>query len=381
MRRLSGALAAALLVPALLAGCSDDDGDGDGDGDGGPDRTTPASPSTPATPQPAVEAAGWLTGQLEGGLVHNDEFDLDDIGLTLDVALALDEADAPGAEATVEEIATAVDVPAVLGGYVGAPRTGLFAGATAKAVLLAEAADRDPRDLAGTDLVAQLESTVSTASASSGRVADTGAEDYTTVIGQAYAVWALDEVDSGSADEAASYLLTQQCADGWFRAPMPSPDTADQACDADPASAADVDTTALAVLALADRAEDDAEAGAAVDLAVQWLVDSQEDDGSFLGETIGGATEGLANANSTGLASWALGELGETDAAADAAGWLVEHQVPADATGPLADQAGAVAYDDAALAAGEQDGIEPETLDQWRRSTAQALPGLAHGTP
>ncbi len=351
-----------LLCLVVAAGC--------GTEDDGSDRGSTAPAEQPIDPQPAADAAEWLTGELTAGVVHNEQYDLDDVGLSLDVGLAVDAAGTPGADLVVEEIAAAtLDAPAVLTPYVGTPSDGQYAGALAKAVVFAGVAGRDPADL-----VTSLEGLVATDDRLAGRVADSGAQDYATVVSQAYTVWALGEIGSPGADAATDYLLTQQCADGWFRATLPKPDAPDQACDADPASAPDVDTTALAVLALTAGADDDAEAAAAVDLAVRWLVDTQADDGSFVGEDV-------VNANSTGLAGWALGDYGETEAAAAAAAWLVGVQVPPDAAGPLAADAGAVPYDAAALAAGEKDGIGPKTSDQWRRATAQALPGLAYAAP
>ncbi len=94
-------------------------------------------------------------------------------------------------------------------------------------------------------------------------------------------------------------------------------------------------------------------------------------DGSFGGGT---STEG-SNANSTGLVAWALGD---TPASRQAATWLRAHQATAaDAGNDLATETGAIAYDDAGLAAGRTDGITDAASDQWRRATAQAAPGIA----
>ena len=50
--------------------------------------------------------------------------------------------------------------------------------------------------------------------------------------------------------------------------------------------------------------------------------------------------------------------------------------MPAGQTGPLAPSVGAIAYDPAARAAGQANGITTTTADQWRRATAQAALGL-----
>jgi hypothetical protein len=48
--------------------------------------------TTTGTAQAAPEdtSGGWLAGQLTNGLVHNDQFDFDDYGLSIDVGIALD---------------------------------------------------------------------------------------------------------------------------------------------------------------------------------------------------------------------------------------------------------------------------------------------------
>ena len=48
-----------------------------------------ASPAQAAPNSYAAPAASWLTGQLTGGLVHNDQYDFDDMGLSLDFFFAL----------------------------------------------------------------------------------------------------------------------------------------------------------------------------------------------------------------------------------------------------------------------------------------------------
>ena len=56
--------------------------------------------------------------------------------------------------------------------------------------------------------------------------------------------------------------------------------------------------------------------------------------------------------------------------------------VPADASGRLGRQAGAVAFDDAALTEARAGGIGRAVRFQWERATAQAVPALvALGRP
>jgi len=254
----------------------------------------------------------------------------------------------------------------------------VYAGATAKALHLADVAGQDPTAFGGTDLVARLEGLTTDSGPSAGRIADQSEYgDYANTIGQAFAASGLHAAGSTEATAATAYLLDQQCADGWFRLLFTTDATAaDQSCDgglASGASTADPDTTSLAVILLADQA-DDPTVAAALAKAEAWLLDQQDDDGSFGGGT---STE-AANSNSTGLAGWALGLRGHTAEAERAAVWVRGLQAAdtAPCTTALTGETGAIAYDAAAFETGRAEGITDGTADQWRRASAQALPVL-----
>ncbi len=338
----------------------------------------PSSPSSAATgaavlpdgPESARLAASWLRGQLTDGLVRNEQYDVDDVGLTLDVALALEDVE-PG---SAQGVARAIRRPGVLRDYVGTDDGPQYAGATAKALVYGEAAGLDVSDLAGIDLVSRLEGLVVRDGPSAGRVADTGGTDYANVVSQVYAAEALGAVGSPLADEVTAYLLGQQCADGSFRGDLPPVTAADPSCDAAARALPDADATALAAGAVASPDDGIVKTETAVQDALDWLEQRQRPDGSVAGDV--GAERPVPNANTTGLAGWALGRAGRIGAAGKAASWLVEHQVPAGESGALAGQSGAVAYDDAALEA--PGGINRRTADQWRRATAQAVLALGY---
>ncbi len=140
------------------------------------------------------------------------------------------------------------------------------------------------------------------------------------------------------------------------------PKAAEQDCDADASldSEQGPDVTALVVLQLAPMAQDDPDVAAALDSAGAWLEEQQGDDGSFTDPMNG------TNANSTGVAGWALRVLGEDEAADRAGAWLAELQIPDSESGELAAESGAVAYDSAALAEGREFGIaDPLDRSQW----------------
>ncbi|GAB2881415.1 prenyltransferase/squalene oxidase repeat-containing protein [Nocardioides pacificus] len=376
-RRTAGVLAAPVLALTLaVAGCGGESSDPGATKEGASDS---GSPSVPAPDSPRADAAAdWLLDQREEGVLVG-EYGAD-YGLTIDTALALEPL--PAYDESLAEIAETMTK------HVASYTTGVafgsadvYAGAVAKTAVLAQVAGAEATDFGEVDLIDRLEQRVADEAPVAGRlgdeVTDPKGTDYANVIGQAYAARALAAAGSDEAGAATSYLLSQQCEAGFFRLYFTAPDAAEQGCDDGDAeaSAPDPDVTALAVLSLAPQ-QDDPDVEAAVDSAVSWLLGQQLEDGSFGGGT---STE-APNANSTGLVGWALGSQGEEDAASRAADWLAARQITdqaCDVPG-LAGEAGAVAYDDAALSAAEEG--DAKTLDkarvQWRSSTVQALPAL-----
>lgn len=343
----------------------------------------PATPSYAAEPDPAPVAAGaaWLESQLTDGLVHNNQYGFDDLGLSVDVALGL--AAVGGHDAAVQEItdAIAANIEAYTSYQAGATpdTTHVLAGSLAKALALTDVAGRAPGTFGGHDLVAELEAQVATEAPIAGRIQDTYdptvpyEADFSNTIGQAFAVQGLDAENSTLVDPVTDFLLAQQCGEGYFRLNFAAADSPTQSCDADPAAAPDTDVTALAVIALQSQT-DDTDIQAAVTKATTWLADAQRYDGSFGGGT---STE-APNANSTGLAGWALGVEGNTAAAAEAATWvrgLQADDTAACASGLTPDN-GAIAYDAAARDTARGEGITDTIEDQFRRTSAQALPAL-----
>ena len=327
---------------------------------------TPVEAATP-DPWPASQAAAWLGGQLEDGLMHNPNFGgFDDYGLSIDAAFAL--AVAGGNASRVQSISDAIE--ANIGSYIGTGSE-LYSGSAAKSAVLAQVAAEDPTDFGGVDLIQKVESTVSSTSPIEGRLEDQSAfGDFANTLGQSLAARALSTAGSGQAAAVTEYLLDQQCTSGYFRLNFSAKSASDQSC-AEGTDAPDTDATAYAVLQLASQGSDP-DVAAAIAQAKTWLAAQQRTDGSWGGGT---STEG-SNANSTGLAAWALGDTGDSEQAAQ---WLRAHQATDyDVCDKLANQRGAIAYDDAGLAAGRSNGITPATQDQWRRASAQALPALAY---
>lgn len=334
--------------------------------------TLAASPAQAATDPIGVQSgASWLAGQLTNGVVHNDQYDFDDYGLSVDIGLALAEVGGQGAaiQAISDELASHV------GSYVGSGPD-RYAGALAKAAVLADISGADPAAFGGTNLVAELEGRVAGSGPIAGRIEDAydassawGA-DYANSIGQAFAARALATARSAKAPSVADFLLRQQCTSGYFRLNFTADKTStDQGCS-DTSDTPDTDATAIAVIELAGVDEPGVAAG--VSRARAWLVASQRPDGSWGGGT---STEG-ANANSTGLAAWALGDTPESAAAAQ---WLREHQATHyDDCDRLRSERGAIAYDDAGLDDARTHGIDVPHRDQWRRASAQAVPALAY---
>jgi len=340
--------------------------------------TSPAGAVT-LDDRPVTIGAAWLEGQLTSGVLHNDQYDFDDYGLTIDAGLSLSAV--TGHDTTVGSISDAI--AAHIGDYIAYPGHTL-AGSIAKAAAFAIAAGDDPTSYGGENLVTDLEARVAGSDPIKGRIQDAYTpgpfeSDFANVIGQAFAARVLSEESSTKAADVVSFLLDQQCSDGYFRLYF-NPDAAgtDQTCDggATGESSPDTDATALTLLQLeAINTDTPSQAVSdAIDAAELWLLDTQHADGSFGG----GASTEAANTNSTGLAGWAIGELGDDTAATSAAVWVRSHQADeatACADG-LSSETGALGYDDAAVAAGRADGITTATQDQWRRATAPTLPVL-----
>ncbi|WP_121252072.1 terpene cyclase/mutase family protein [Nocardioides ferulae] len=342
--------------------------------------TVLVGPSASAAPTADSRASGWLTRQLTGGVVHNDQYDFDDYGLTVDVAFALEALDRAPKKVRAAREAVAANIEAYTTGGEWAPDD-VYAGSVAKAVVLAQRTGGDPRDFGGVDLVERLEQRVQARGPLAGRISDKSESDYANVIGQSFAAEALARAKSPLADEAIDFLLLQQCGKGFFRLNFNELTTADQGCDDAPRSARtpDNDVTAIAVLGLdaLPKSHRSKAVRSAIADGKRWLVRQQRKNGSFDGGPGDDPTLVIPNANSTGLASWALGELGVCAPARKAARWVARLQVPGGvARTPLAGETGAIAFDRVGYDTAKTDGITVEARDQWRRASAQAAPAL-----
>jgi len=333
--------------------------------------TALVAPQAQAANSYATSSAGWLSKQLTNGLVHNNQYDFDDYGLSLDVYLALHALDAQPAAAA--SVLNALDDDPGL--YIGSG-TERYAGATGKLATAVEQQGRDPRAYGGVNLVTRLESLVKSApSAEAGRGVDSSTYgDYSNIIGQSFVVRALAGANSPRKADSIAFLLRQQCAAGFFRGTFESTGSSSTfTCDKASAAAPSVDGTAFAVQALSDaRADGVTGLDASLAKASQWLVDHQASDGSFVGD------EGT-NTNTTGLAATALALTGRAPEAQRAGAWITRRQVSAaisSGSPKLARETGAIAYDSAALTTGKREGITVGLRDQWRRATAQAAIGV-----
>lgn len=360
------------------------------------------APAAPAAAAPqndsvaAVAGGDWLVDQLGADdLVYNDQFEFTDYALTVDVGLALDTFDGTRYTGALGDLTSAVTTPEAVRDNTSGESFGdagsRYAGATAKLASFVQQRGGDATAVGGVDLVAELSGLVADDAPISGRVEDRSTfGDSANALSQGFAARALTVAGDEEAGSAMAFFLDQQCDAGFFRTFLtPDKAAADQTCEGGVAageSTAAPDATAIAVLNLLATTPDAGSRDAvAVDDAVDWLLAAQAADGSFTG---GDGPTDVPNANSTGVAGWALAEAGEPGAATAAAAWVAGRQVAG--LGPCEGvltpgQDGAVAYDDAAFADGTDAGIVADTRDQWRRTSAQAVPALrslpAPGTP
>jgi hypothetical protein len=330
-----------------------------------------AAPTTHVAPpaQPALtRSADWLADQLRHGLIHNFQFTFDDYGLTADTAFALSAVGQHDAKVQAARTALSQHVT----DYTGAKKE-RFAGALGKLLVLAENTGGGQTDFGGVDLVTRTAARVSTTAPTVGRIEDQSAfGDFANVVGQVYVTRGLLVAGDAAGESALGFLLQQQCPAGFFRLNFTKSKTSpNQGCGAQ--SASDLDVTALAVIELSDQVGAHPDLVVPLDDATEWLVEQQKKDGSFRG----GTTTSPKNTNSTGLAAWALLTAGRCAKAQAAAQWVRGRQVSnPPKSSPLADEKGAIAYNDAALKAGKKHGIDKTTRDQWRRAAAQATPSL-----
>ena len=345
--------------------------------------TTLAQPASAATdvPAPAAARAGtaWLATQLTDGVIHNDAFDFDDLGMTMDIGLSMDEVG--GDQALVRQLRSSLSTRVeeyVTGGSFGDPSFRL-AGELAKSLVFAQATGADPRTYGGFDLVTEVEKTVTTSGPSAGRVVNyspaPGWDDYANSFSQALAVRGLSVAGSGKAATATDFLLLQQCSSGYFRTFFTAdPSAANQSC-VEGTSPTDTDTTAFVVSQLVAVPARSAKVDSAIAKAVAWLGATQKTDGSFIGSTF----TPDPNSNSTGLAAGALAAAGRCELAGKAAEWVGAHQVGTQRAGsPLVGDEGAIAYSDATFEQAKTAGITDDDRPTWWRTSVQAVAGLTH---
>ncbi|GAA0727279.1 cell wall anchor protein [Dactylosporangium roseum] len=332
--------------------------------------TTALAAPSPAQVTAGRNAATWLTSQVEGGVLTN--FGMPDIGLTIDVLLALE---ATGVSAaTAATVTDAIAAKAATFSYYEIDYDGdgdddriVDAGSTAKLLVAAVSTGRDPKAFGGLDLDAMTRRLIATSGPHRGRVRDTTPEVYggdaSNTFDQSLAVLGLVR-SGGVPQDVVTYLIKQQCPAGGFRL---NPDPAGASCAADDSS--DVDSTGMAVQALL-AAGDTTGAAAAAAKGAAWLKARQGADGSFVNgpQRPDPNLPAGPNSNSTGLAGQALAAAGYTAEADKAAAWVAALQLTSGT------DSGALAYEQADFAEGA---IDDMRRDRWRRATAQALLTLA----
>ena len=350
----------------------------------------------------ATSNSQWLARQLapDGTLQNPLGGALPDHGLMIDVLFAMQASGDSGRAAPIVRYLAkhATDYYTWDGLVPGQGYDAIITGgAAAKVLVAAEIAGRDPRDFGGHDMVAETKGAIMRSGPDKGRVSDYSKnpdfKDFVSnnanMFGQALGVIGLAGAHANDR-LAIDKMLTQQCAEGFFRiffGYIPTKEVGDHVtpngykvstCDEGKAfaqSAPDGDTTGLALSAmLAARDAGAAGLNAPIAKAIKWLKAHQRASGGWGG---GVGTE-APNTNSTGLIVQALADAGGADqAVAEGVAYLKSAQVTAkaDTGNRLQDDVGAIAYNPGSYEAARTDGLSG--LDTWIRASAQASLGLS----
>ncbi|MFK3984412.1 prenyltransferase/squalene oxidase repeat-containing protein [Micromonospora sp. NPDC050397] len=255
---------------------------------------TPSSSATPSTsPSTSPPPSGPIPDLVKGvaylvapaNLLHGHYYESvpgtgsADFGLTIDGAYAL--AATGGNDPALAKIVAFLDQRGTDGAgrtisswtSVGTPYAN--GGSIAKTALLAEVVGRNPRAFAGHDLIAALDAAVCTQATTDPNRRCAGAGNYanaTSVFSQALGIMA--QLRAGETTKAAaptSFLMDLQSPSGSWPSLIPAPSATD----------GDVDSTAMAAMALDLVPGDDA--AAAVDKGLAWIASTQLADGGFPG--------------------------------------------------------------------------------------------------
>ncbi|MEV0611703.1 hypothetical protein AB0I81_00145 [Nonomuraea sp. NPDC050404] len=364
----------------------------------------PVTAASAADAEAARNSARWLSRQLgaDGTLQNPLGGALPDHGLMIDTLYALR---AAGEGELAEPIVRYLDDERHASDYFTwdglVPGMGydavIVGGATAKVLVAAQVAGRDPRNFGGHDMVAETQGAIMRSGPDKGRVSDysknpdlaDSVSNNANVFGQALGVIGLAGV--GENDRPAiDTLIGQQCSEGYFRiffGYIPTDETGDHVtsngtkvstCDEGKPfgqSAPDGDATGMALSALlAARHAGATGLDGPIDAAVSWLKANQKPGGGWGG----GVSTEAPNTNSTGLIVQALVDAGGADDAVQrGTAYLESAQATATADGDsaLGDQIGAIAYTPEEYQAARTGGIVG--LDTWIRAGAQATLGLA----
>ncbi|WP_243727312.1 prenyltransferase/squalene oxidase repeat-containing protein [Actinocrispum wychmicini] len=385
LRRRGAALAAALSV--LVAGVA---------------VTVQTGTAWASAERAAAKAnSRWLAKQLapDGTLNNPNGGDLPDHGLMIDTLFAMyASGDGKLAAPIVKYMdAHATDYYTWDGLLPGQGYDAIIVGgATAKVLVAAEMAGRDPRTFGGHDMVAETQGAIMRSGPDKGRVSDYAKKpemadivsNNANMFGQALGVIGLAAV--GENDQLAiDKLLTQQCSEGYFRiffGHVKTTETGDHVtpdgykvstCDEGKPfdqSGPDGDATGMALSALlAARKAGAANLDAPIDKTVAWLKAHQPAGGGWHG----GVTTDAPNTNSTGLIVQALAEAGGADdAVRKGTAYLKASQASdADAGNALTNDIGAIAYTPEQYHSARTTGVTG--LDTWIRAGAQASLGLS----